>query len=118
MKTRNLIWVLVAAIMVAVPGFAQVQKGSITVTVVDADGSALPGATVTAQATDSITRRSEVTDERGIAELNALDSSASYMVAITLEGFAYGQADNVRVTSGQNSAVKVTLSLATLTESI
>jgi hypothetical protein len=118
MANRKLIWGLVAALFIAAPGFAQVQKGSITVTVVDADGAALPGATVSAEAPDALTRRSTVTDERGVAELPALDPSSHYNVSIELEGFGPARAENVLVRSGQTSPVRVPLSIAAVTESI
>jgi hypothetical protein len=118
MANRKLIWALVAALLVAAPGFAQVQKGSITVTVIDADGAALPGATVSAEAPDALTRRSTVTDEKGQAELPALDPSARYSVTVELEGFGPAKAENVLVKSGQTSPVRVPLSIAAVTESI
>ena len=115
MTFRSLLRVLVAAVLIAAPSYAQVQKGSITVTVIDNDGAALPGATVQAEAADALTRRSADTDERGIAELPALDPSSAYIVTVTLEGFASGKAENVLVRSGQNANVTVTMSIATLT---
>lgn len=118
MTTRSLLRVLVAATLIAAPSYAQVQKGAIDVTVVDNDGSALPGATVTVEAPDSLTRRTQTTDERGVAALPALDPSARYTVTTSLEGFGTGRTENVQVRSGQTAAVRVTMSIAALTESI
>ena len=118
MTTRSLLRALVAATLIAAPSYAQVQKGAIHVIVLDNDGAALPGATVSAEAPDALTRRTETTDERGIAELPALDPSNLYVVTTSLEGFAGGKTENVLVRSGQTATVRVTLSIAALTESI
>ena len=65
---------LVAALFIALTGsaFAQVATtGTIQIIVADKDGGRLPGVTVTAEASDSITKRTVVTDTTGIAVLEA-----------------------------------------------
>lgn len=118
MANQKKAWALIlaAALATASGGFAQVQKGSISVTVVDPSGAALPGVTVAAEAIDSLTRRNAVTDERGLADLVALDPSIKYIVTASLDT-ASGKTENVVVRSGQNATVRMTLSLA-VSESI
>jgi hypothetical protein len=109
---------LALAVLLAAPALAQVQKGSITVTVIDADGAAVPGATVSTTAPDSLTRRSATTDSQGSAELPALDPSGKYVVSVEADGFAPGKTEGVLVRSGQNSPIRMSVQLATVTESI
>lgn len=118
MTNRRAIWALALAVLLAAPALAQVQKGSITVTVVDADGAAVPGASVSVTAPDSLTRRSATTDQQGAAELPALDPSGKYVVTVEADGFAPGKSEGILVRSGLNSPLRISLQLATVTESI
>jgi hypothetical protein len=82
---------LVAALLIALTGsaFAQVATtGTIQVVVSDKDGGRLPGVTVSAEAPDSVTKRTAVTDNTGTAILEALAPSSQYRVTVVLPGFA------------------------------
>ncbi len=112
---------LIAALLIALSGsaFAQVANtGTITVIVADKDGGRLPGVTVTAEAPDSITKRTAVTDATGTAVLEALAPSSQYRVSVALSGFADLTREQIRVVSGQNFALNLTLQLAGLTEAV
>ena len=82
---------IVAALLITLAGsaFAQVATtGTIHVVIDDKDGGRLPGVTVTAEAPDSITKRTAVTDATGTAMLEALAPSSQYKVTTSLPGFA------------------------------
>ncbi len=67
----------VGLIVLAQPAAAQVATtGSIEVVVVDQSGARLPGVPVTASASDTVTRRTAVTNDEGVATLEALAPSA------------------------------------------
>lgn len=99
--------------------FAQVATtGTVHVIVEDANGGRLPGVTVTARAADTITTRTAVTNEEGIATLEALAPSSNYELTATLAGFREQTLANVLVRTGQTATARFTLSLAGLTEQV
>jgi Carboxypeptidase regulatory-like domain len=112
--------ILLSVLLVAVtgPAFAQSTTGTIEVTVTDSSGAPLPGVTVTASASDTNTRRTEVTGADGTATLVSLQPSNRYIVETSLEGFGKAQNTNVLVRSAQTAAVRVTLQMASVSESI
>lgn len=112
--------VLISVLLLAVTGsaFAQTTTGTIQVIVTDSSGAPLPGVTVTASASDTTTRRTEVTGADGVANLVSLAPSSRYVVASNLEGFGKAQNTNVLVRSAQTTTVRVTLSMAAVSESI
>ncbi|MGE0864229.1 MAG: carboxypeptidase regulatory-like domain-containing protein [Vicinamibacterales bacterium] len=109
------------ALWLAFAGLASAQvssTGTITVVVADKDGGRIPGATVTASATDTITKRTVVTDAQGVATLEALAPSAQYTVVAQIQGFQDATREKIRVVSGQTASLDLTLSLAGLTEAV
>jgi len=87
---RKRLSAIVAALLIAMTGSALAQvatTGTITVVIADKDGGRLPGVTVTAEAPDSITKRTAVTDTTGTATLEALQPSSQYKVTASLQGF-------------------------------
>ncbi len=108
-----------AAPSLASPAFAQVSNtGTIQVVVTDADGGRLPGVTVTAAAPDTITRRTVVTDEQGVASLEALAPSTQYTVTVQLQGFRDQERPAILVRSGQTASLNISLQLAGVTEAV
>lgn len=91
--------------------FAQGYKGSIHVTVQSEGGEALPGAYVTVSA--STFNRSFVTDGDGVARFVGLVPGA-YEVKAVMSGFNTVIRPGVRVETGQN--VKISVSLAPSTQ--
>jgi hypothetical protein len=112
--------ILLSVLLIAVtgPAFAQSTTGTIDVIVTDSSGAPLPGVTVSASASDTNTRRTEVTDADGKASLVSLQPSLRYVVETTLEGFGKAQNTNVLVRSAQTATVRVTLQMASVSESI
>ena len=112
--------ILLSVLLVAVtgPAFAQSTTGTIEVIVSDSSGAPLPGVTVTASASDTNTRRTEITGADGTATLVSLQPSNKYTVETSLEGFGKAQNTNVLVRSAQTATVRVTLQMASVSESI
>jgi hypothetical protein len=116
---RTLLALFALVVGFAGPATAQVSTtGTIVVTVQDPDGGRLPGVVVTAKAADSVTTRSAVTNEEGVATLEALAPSALYEISAQLSGFQDQIRPNVLVRSGQTTALPMTLSLGNVTEAV
>lgn len=116
---RSVIALSILALLITAPAvFGQAQRGSVTVTVTSEDGSRLPGATVNAEADDTLTRRTAVTDAQGVAQLTALAPSRAYVVTVSLDGFNTVRNEGVTVRAGQNVPLDVTLGLATVREEL
>jgi hypothetical protein len=116
MKQLSIVALLL--VVVATGAFGQAQRGSVTVTVEAPDGSRLPGATVTASSDQTLTRRTVITNDEGIADLIALDPAANYLVEVTLEGFTTAQSENVLVKAGGNTPLVVKMSLGAVEETL
>src|SRR5262245_61808113 len=61
--------------------------GSVVVTIEDQDNARVPGLSVAAVATDTISRKTAVTDAEGNATLDGLAPSAIYKITAELSGF-------------------------------
>ena len=114
MKNTNL-WgriVAVAAMLLLVGGgaaFAQLQTGNLYGTVVDEQGSALPGVTVTL--TGGGAPQVQVTNAQGQFRFLGL-GPGSYQLKAELEGFSTIEFPNVVINVGRNTSIEVTLSAA------
>jgi Carboxypeptidase regulatory-like domain len=114
MKSSNL-WgriVAVAAVLLVLGGgaaFAQLQTGNLYGTVMDEQGSALPGVTVTlvGQAAPQV----QVTNAQGEFRFLGL-SPASYQLKAELEGFSTVEYPNIAINIGRNTSIEVTLGSA------
>jgi len=104
--------------MATVAGAQVSNTGTISVVVSDADGGRLPGVTVTAAATDTITKRTVVTDAQGVAIIEALAPSNQYTLTVELAGFQTLERQKILVRSGQTASLPLTLSLAGVTEAV
>src|SRR3954470_25021502 len=78
---------IVLLCLIAVPTFAQVDKGAIEAVALDQSKAPLPGVTVTVTRPETGYTTVVVTDASGTARANALQPGR-YDVAFTLDGFA------------------------------
>jgi hypothetical protein len=110
---------LLLTLGLAVPASAQtdVTTSRISGTVEDAEGSPLPGVTVTATNTETGLSLSEVTDERGFYRILNLPTG-TYRVEAVLEGFATATAESVRLLLGSTPSVNFNLQSSTVAETI
>ncbi|MCG8456243.1 MAG: TonB-dependent receptor, partial [Holophagales bacterium] len=116
---RRVFVLMVLAVLVATTAaYGQAQRGSIEVTVTDADGQVLPGASVAASSDQTLTRRTVFTDAEGKALIVSLDPARNYQVVVSLEGFATQTVQAIGVQAGQTQSVSVTLGLAEVTEEL
>ena len=97
--------------------FAQGTNGTITGRVVDQQGSAVPGATVTAKSATTGFTRSEVSDAEGVYRLSALPVGI-YDVTAELQGFTTVSKKGVEVNVGQTQAIDFPLKVAQLAETV
>ena len=103
--------------LVSVPVQAQILYGSIIGVVKDAQGGAVPGATVTVVNKETNLTRDAVTDAEGrYIVTNVL--AGPYDVKVSLQGFKEAVRTDVPVTIGQIARVDVTLEVGSVSESI
>ena len=96
---------------------AQILYGSITGIARDAQGAAIPGATVTIVSKETNLTRDTVTGGDGSFTLNNV-LPGPYDVKISLTGFREAVRTNVPVTIGEISRVDMTLEVGALTETV
>jgi hypothetical protein len=96
---------------------AQILYGSITGNVKDAQGAAVPGATVTIINKETNLTRDGVTSGDGTFTINNV-LPGPYDLKVALTGFREAIRTNVPVTIGQISRVEMTLEVGALTETV
>lgn len=97
---------------------AQVTKGSISGTVVDAQGAVVPSADIKAVNVDTGESATTTSDSSGVFRLNLL-SIGKYKVEVTKQGFKKGVFTSVEVSSAQNTSLgAVTLEIGDLSTSV
>ena len=109
--------IFLAALILAVSLSAQVRTGSITGTVSDPDGNALPGATVTLSGT-VIAPVSTVTTADGTFRFLSLPPARDYVLKIELQGFKTRNDQGIIVSLGQNTALNLVLEIGVLEEQV
>jgi hypothetical protein len=109
---------LVSALVLASSGFVSAQSAtsSISGTVIDTAGGAIPGAAVVVKNESGVSFEA-VTNGEGIFNVPNV-SPGAYTVTISLTGFKTAVLSNVRVASGSPAAVKATLEVGQLTETV
>jgi outer membrane receptor protein involved in Fe transport len=112
---RTLVPFLVSLLLPAVL-VAQSSTGTISGTIADGSGAALPGVTVTATNVATGTTRSTVTNGSGLYQLGLLPP-AGYEVTAALEGFQPVHRNNVTVNIGTEVTLDVTMQMG-VSESI
>jgi outer membrane receptor protein involved in Fe transport len=100
-----------------VAALAQQTTGTVTGRVIDQQGSAVPGATVTAKSATTGFTRSEVSDSEGVYRLSALPVGI-YDVTAELQGFTTVSKKAVEVNIAQTQAVDFALKVAALAETV
>jgi hypothetical protein len=117
-------WACVLAFLALFIGLApwavaqtDVTTSRISGLVEDADGSPLPGVTVTATNVETNLQVVSVTDERGFYRLLNLPTG-SYNIEAALDGFATATAENVRLLLGSTPTINFNLQSSAVSESI
>jgi Carboxypeptidase regulatory-like domain len=112
-------YVFAAALLVlgCASAFAQQTTGSVTGRVVDQQGAAVPGVTITAKMVTTGFTRTETSDAEGLYRLNALPVGI-YEVNAELSGFATVSKKDVEVNVATVQAIDFALKVATLAETV
>src|SRR4249920_3599436 len=97
--------------------FAQQTTGTITGRIVDQQGAAIPGATITAKNIANGFTRTEVSDSEGVYRLAALPVGI-YEVNAELSGFSTVSKKDIEVNVAQVVAVEFSLKVAALAETV
>ena len=105
------------ALLVTTSALAQTPTGTILGTVKDAQGAAVPGATVTATNLGTTYSRDTATDAAGEYALRLLPIG-NYEVVVTLPGFKNFTQTGILLEVGRNARVDATIELGAVTETI
>ena len=97
--------------------FAQQTTGNITGRVLDQQGAAMPGVTVTAKSASTGFTRTEVSDAAGVYRLNALPVGL-YDVTADLAGFTTVAQKDIIVSISQTTTVDFGLKVASVAETV
>jgi outer membrane receptor protein involved in Fe transport len=117
MKRIILAMIALCVVGASNPALAQQTAGNISGRVVDAQGAAVPGVTVTAKSGDTGFVRTDVSDSEGVYRLNSLPVGA-YDVSAELSGFQTYARRGVTVNVAQTTDLNVELKLAGVSESV
>ncbi len=106
------------AVLVALPAAAQIQTGSILVRMRDAQGAALPGATITISSPNLVARQmTGVTDAGGAYRFPSLPPG-TYQVKMDLPGFKTVVRDGVVVDVGTTTPLDQQMEIAGVKETV
>ena len=117
MSTFRLIITWVFLLLCATPTWAQFETGSITGTVTDNSGGALPGATVTMRNLATNVTQMTVTNDAGAYEFFTL-RVGRYEVKVELSGFTSATVPDVALAIGNRQRVDVSLNVGAVSESV
>jgi len=115
-KTR-FFGLLLLLLVIASPAWAQVQTGSIFVKVIDDQGAAVPGVTITVTSPGLPQPLVRVTDSAGVQRFTGL-SVGTYAVRAVLSGFQTVNREGVVVVQNQTASIETTMKVGAMTEEI
>src|SRR5215471_21645583 len=114
---RQLLGAVTVLLLSCVSAFAQQTAGNITGRVLDQQGAAVPGATVTAKNAQTGFARTEVSDAQGLYRLNAIPVG-KYDVTAELAGFRTVVNKDIDVFVGATQTMDFSLKIAQVAETI
>ncbi|MGE0454508.1 MAG: TonB-dependent receptor [Vicinamibacteria bacterium] len=106
---------LTAALLLGLPAAAQTPTGTILGVVKDAQGSAVPGATVTATHTGTQFSRSATSDDGGQYALRLLPVG-QYTLTVAMPGFKNYSRAGILIEVGRNARVDPTIEVGAISE--
>ena len=113
---RKAIFIFMFAALIAGAAYAQETTGEIRGTVVDPDGAALPGVTITIENDTTGADRTTIADAKGAFRFAALQPGA-YTITSTLDGFQTHKV-GARAVLGGTQYVEVQMALGAITDVI
>jgi hypothetical protein len=117
---KTVLALCLSASVLAVGAYAQAAAGlgSVSGTVRDASGAAVPGATVVVSNESKGIKRNLTTTDAGVFAAPALVPAEGYSVSVTKTGFTTYEVKAFEVAVGQNVDFRVTLEVGTATSKI
>jgi outer membrane receptor protein involved in Fe transport len=115
--TRHLFKAVAIVLLTCVSALAQQTTGNITGRILNEQGAAMPGVTVTAKNPATGFTRSQATDASGVYRLEALPV-AIYEVSAAAQGFATVSKKDIEVNLSQTQTVDFSMKLASLAETV
>jgi hypothetical protein len=98
-NVRSVVLAAVTFLCLAISTAAYADTGALRVSVTDADGNPVVGASVSARTADSLAAKAGVTDENGELRLAGLDPSDDWVVTVNAEGYQAVRNEDVLVVS-------------------
>src|SRR5262245_2780697 len=114
---RYLLSSVVLLLVASASAIAQQTTGNITGRVLDQQGAAMPGVSITAKHPATGLTRNEVTDAEGVYRVTALPVGV-YEVVAELTGFQTVSKQDIEVNVGQTVAIDFSLKVATIAETV
>ena len=114
---KRYLFVALSVFLLSTPLFAQQTTGTVTGRILDPQGAAIPGATVTAKNGATGFTRAEVSDSTGVYRLAALPVG-SYDVVAELSGFTTVAKKDVQVNVGEALALDFDLKVGPVTQTV
>src|SRR3989441_3615212 len=114
---RRSLLCLAIFIMSGITAIGQLTTGTITGTVTDQSGAAVPGATVTLKNTDTGISRTAQTRENGKYEALSLPAG-TYEISASLAGFRTAVHTGISLAVGQNAAIDFALQVGQVNEAV
>ena len=114
---RQLFGAAIVLLLTCASVFAQQTTGNVTGRIVDQQGAAIPGATITAKSPTTGFSRTETSDASGLYRLSALPVGI-YEVTAELQGFATVAKKDVEVNVAQSVAIDFAMKVAALAETV
>lgn len=118
MKKLKTLSILVAVLMVASSAlFAQTQSGTLKITVIDDEGTALPGVSLTLSSPAMMGEKTLITNQAGEALFVNL-TPGTYQIKSSLPGFQEKVSERIEVSLDKQTVLQVELKQATIEESV
>jgi hypothetical protein len=109
--------IVLCSALAGIPAAAQQTTGIVAGRILDAQGAAIPGVTVTGRNTQTGLTRVDVSDTAGVYRLTALPVG-TYDITAELQGFARSGRNGIAVSVGQTLDVGLTMVVAGIAEGI
>jgi hypothetical protein len=114
---RHFYGAAIILLLTCTSAFAQQTNGTITGRVLDQQGAAIPGVTVTAKSAATGFTRTEVSDGEGVYRLSAIPVG-NYDVTAELQGFKTVAKKSIDVNVGQTQSIDFSMNVGAMTETV